>query len=148
LIEHFLQIIILPPRLGHVMIGEDLSAGRCEKAGTKNIEVYFRTISGKAQEWVVVFVGRWLATARYPSVVQSQSGSVLAEGGHNMDEADARLIGLDNRLRNLALGLKLLKAANVTEDYAVSQANPDANSPWWKSGYVRRKDGVIHRAAG
>ena len=22
------------------------------------------------------------------------------------------------------------------------------NSPWWKSGYVRRKDGVIHRAAG
>ena len=22
------------------------------------------------------------------------------------------------------------------------------NSPWWKSGYVRRKDDVIHRAAG
>jgi hypothetical protein len=22
------------------------------------------------------------------------------------------------------------------------------NSPWWKSGYVRQKDGVIHRAAG
>ena len=58
-----------------------------------------------------MFVGRRLATARHPSVVQSQSGSVLAEGKHNMDEADARLVGLDNRLRNLALGLELLEAA-------------------------------------
>ena len=49
--------------------------------------------------------------ARHPSVVQFQSGSVVTKGEHNMDEADARLIRLDNRLRNLALGLKLLKAA-------------------------------------
>jgi len=75
LIEQFFQIIILPPRLGHVMIGEDLSAGGGEKSGTKNIQVYFRTTSGKAQEWIVVFVGRWLAAARYPSVVQSHPGS-------------------------------------------------------------------------
>src|SRR2546425_8661983 len=78
---------------------------------TKNIQVYFRTAPGKAQERVVVFVGRWLATARHRSVVQSQSRSVFAEREHNMDKADARLIGLDNRLRNLALGLELLKAA-------------------------------------
>ncbi len=93
------------------MIGEDLSAGGGEKPSTKNIQMYFRTIPGKAQEWVVVFVGGWLAAARQPSVVQSQSGGMLAEGKHNMDEADARLVGLDNRLRSLALGLELLKAA-------------------------------------
>src|SRR5438876_6115515 len=97
-------------RLGHVVIGEDLSAGGGEKPSPKNIQVYFRTTSGKAQEWVVVFVGRWLATARYRRVVQSQSGGVFAEGKHNMDEADARLVGLDNRLRTLALGLELLQA--------------------------------------
>src|SRR5437016_11284131 len=50
-------------------------------------------------------------TARHRGVVQSQSRSVFAEGKHNMDEADARLVGLDNRLRNLALGLELLNAA-------------------------------------
>src|ERR1700691_3797133 len=91
------------------MIGEDLSAGGGEKSSTKNIQVYFRTISSKAHEWVVVFVGYWLATARHPRIVQCRSGSVVAKTEHNMDEADARLIGLDNRLRNLALGLKLLK---------------------------------------
>ena len=35
--------------------------------------------------------------------------------------------------------------------YAASDRQPSVfylNSPWWKSGYVRRKDGVIHRAAG
>src|SRR5258708_29312201 len=111
LIEHFLQIVILPPGLGHVMIGEDLSAGGGEKPRTKNIQVYFRTKSRKAQERVAVFVGGWLATARHPSVVQSQSGSVFAESKHNVDEADARLVGLDNGLRNLAFGLELLKAA-------------------------------------
>ena len=93
------------------MIGEDLSAVGGEKPGAKNIQAYFRTIPGKAQEWVVVFVGRRLATACQPGVVQSQSGGVVAEGNHNMDEADARLVGLDNRLRNLALGLQLLEAA-------------------------------------
>ena len=94
LIEHFLQIIILPPRLGHVMIGEDLSAGGGEKSCAKHIQVYFRTSPGEAQERIIVFVGCRLATARHPGIVQSQSGGVVAEGKHNMDEADARLIGL------------------------------------------------------
>ena len=94
-----------------MVIGKDLSACGSEKPSAKNIQVYFRTSPGEAQERVVVFVGRWLATACHSSVVQSQSSSVFAEGKHNMDEADARLVGLDNRLRNLALGLELLKAA-------------------------------------
>src|SRR5207244_8361381 len=123
LIEHLLQIIILPPRLGHVMIGEDLSAGRGEKPSTKNIQVYFRTAPGKTQEWVVVFVDGWLATARHSGVVQSQSRSVFAEGKHNMDEADTRLIRLDDRLRNLALGLKLLKAAVYSGKLTLQSGN-------------------------
>jgi hypothetical protein len=43
--------------------------------------------------------------------VQSHSGGVVADAKHNMDEADARPIVLDNRLRKTALGLELLKAA-------------------------------------
>src|SRR6266852_1716280 len=93
------------------MVGEDLSAGRGEKPSSKDIQVYFRTIPGKTQEGVVVFVGGWLATARDPGVAQFQSGCMLTEGKHNMNEADARLIGLDNRLRHLTLGLELLQAA-------------------------------------
>ena len=94
-----------------MMIGEDSSRVGDEKPGAKNVQVYFGTISGKAHEWVVVFVGGRLAAAGHPGIAQSQSSSVLAEGEHNMDEAGARLIGLDNRLRNLALVLELLKAA-------------------------------------
>src|SRR5580692_9225212 len=93
------------------MVGEDLSGSRGQKPSSKNIQVYFGTIPGKAQERVIMFVDRWLATARHFGVMQSQSVRVVAEGKHNMDEADARLIGLDNRLRNSALGLKLLEAA-------------------------------------
>src|SRR5580692_6733164 len=93
------------------MVGEDLSGSRGQKPSSKNIQVYFGTIPGKAQERVIMFVDRWLATARHFGVMQSQSVRVVAEGKHNMDEADARLIGLDNRLRHLALGLKLLEAA-------------------------------------
>ena len=50
LIDQFLQIIILPPRLSHVMIGENSSSVGDEKAGAENIQVYFRTISGEAHE--------------------------------------------------------------------------------------------------
>src|SRR6201988_2747060 len=93
------------------MIGEDLPAGGSQESSTKNVEVYFRPGSGKAQEGVVVLVGCGLACGRHLSVVQFQSGNVVAEGEHNMDEADARLIRPDNRLRNLALGLEFLQAA-------------------------------------
>src|ERR1700721_78400 len=93
------------------MVGEDLSGSRGQKPSSKNIQVYFGTIPGNAQERVIMFVDRWLATARHFGVMQSQSGRVVAEGKHNMDEADARLIGLDNRLCHLALGLKFLEAA-------------------------------------
>src|SRR5271156_938059 len=92
------------------MVREDLPAGGGEKPSAENIQLYFWTVPGEAHERVVVFVGRWLTTARQSRVVQSQSGSMLAEGEHNMDEADARLVGLDNRLRNCALGLELLQA--------------------------------------
>ena len=70
-----------------------------------------RTISGEGYERVVVFVGHRLAAAGHTRIAQSRAGSVVAEGQHNMDEADALLIGLDNRLRNLTFGLKLLKPA-------------------------------------
>jgi hypothetical protein len=58
-----------------------------------------------------VLVRRWLAIARQPNIVQSQSRSVLPKGKHNVDEANAWFVGPDNRLRHLALGLELLKAA-------------------------------------
>src|SRR5208282_3679499 len=86
------------------------SAGRSEKPGAKNVEVHFRTATGKAQERVVVFVGCGLAVERHPSVVQSQSGDVVTEGDHNMDKTDARLVRLDDGLRDLALGLEFLQA--------------------------------------
>ena len=70
LIEHFLQVVVLPPGLGDVMIGEDLSASRGEKPSAESIQVYFWATSGQAQQWVAVFVGCWLATACHPSVVQ------------------------------------------------------------------------------
>src|SRR6266851_635173 len=98
LIEHFLQIIILPPRLRHVMIGENLPVGGGEKPSTKSIQVYFRTTPGQAQERVLMFVSLRLAIARNLGIVQSQSGCVLSEGKHNVDKADARLIRFDNRL--------------------------------------------------
>ena len=109
LIEHFLQIIVLPPRFGQVMIGENLSSSGGEKSRTKSIQVYFRSAPSEAQERVVMFISLRYATAGYLSLVQAQSGSVRLDGKHNVDKADAGLVRLDDRLRHLALGLELLK---------------------------------------
>jgi hypothetical protein len=40
------------------------------------------------------------------------------------------------------------KSPNSPIDLVFFAGKTEPNSPWWKSGYVRRKDGVIHRAAG
>src|ERR1700744_2585189 len=88
LIEHLLQIIVLPPWLCYVVIGENLSAGGGKKPCAKNIQVHLGTIPRNTHEWVVVFIGCRLTAARHLRVVQSQSGCVIAEGKHNMDKAD------------------------------------------------------------
>src|SRR5260370_22998953 len=60
---------------------------------------------------MVELVGRRLAGARDRRVVQFQPGSVIAECQHNMDETDARLISVDNRMCNVPHVFELLKAA-------------------------------------
>src|SRR5258707_10280615 len=110
LIEHFLQVVVLPPRLGHMMIGEDLSTSGGEKSRPKRIQVHFRSAPNEAQERVAMFVSLRFATAGHLSVVQFQSGSAFSEGKHNVDKANTGLVRLDDRLRDLALGLELLKA--------------------------------------
>src|SRR6266852_5282798 len=91
------------------MISQDLSGGGREKSGTKSIQVHFRAAPSEAQDRVVMFVSLPGATAGHLNVVQSQASGVLSEGEHNVDKADAGLVRLDDRLRHLALGLKLLK---------------------------------------
>jgi len=102
---------MLPPRLRNMMIGENLSVMGCEKPRPENINVHFRARSSEAQQWVVVSVGCRLAITRHPGVVQSQSGRMIGKRKYNVDEADARFIGLDNRLRHLAFTLEFFRAA-------------------------------------
>ena len=78
------------------MIGENSSGD--EKAGSENVEVYLRATPGKAHERVVVLIGCGLAAARHSGKAQSRSCSVLPEGEHDMDKADAGLVTLDNFL--------------------------------------------------
>src|SRR5260370_35617811 len=99
LVEHFLQILILPPGLGHMMIGENLSVGGGEEACAKSIQAYFRFVAGEAHEWVVVFVSGWRASAGTLGLLQSQPSAGVAESQHHMDVTDAWFLGLDNRLR-------------------------------------------------
>jgi len=73
--------------------------------------VYFWTIPGKAHERIVVFVGLRFTGARHPSIAESQSCCVVAESKHNVDEADAGFISLDNSLSELTVGLNLQEAA-------------------------------------
>ena len=105
LIEHFLQIVILPPGLGYVMIGENSSGVRDEKPRAENVQVHFGATPGEADERVVVLVGGRLSAACYSCVAQSRAGSVLAKSEHDMDEANTGLIGLDDSLGKLAFGL-------------------------------------------
>src|SRR5262249_6238122 len=107
----FLQIVILPPGLGYMMVGENLAAGGNEKPGAKKSHVHFRTAPGKAHQRAVVLISGRLATARQSGVTQSGSAGAVPESKHDTDEADARLIGPDNRLRHLALSLEFLNAA-------------------------------------
>src|SRR5260370_25469117 len=60
---------------------------------------------------MVELVGRRLAGARDRRVVEFQRGSVIAECEQNMDETDARLISVDNRMCNFPHVFELLNAA-------------------------------------
>src|SRR5215469_2663804 len=91
------------------MIGEDLSLVRDEKSRAKNIEVYFRTSTVDAEERVVMLVSHRFARAGNADVVQFQSRRTITEANHNMNEANAGLVGLDNRLSDFAFSLEPLQ---------------------------------------
>jgi hypothetical protein len=80
LIEHLLQFVVLPPRLGHVMVGENLSIIGSQKPGAKNIKMYLGTDPCKAHQGIVGLVGLRLAGACDRRVVQFQPGIVLGKG--------------------------------------------------------------------
>ncbi len=92
------------------MIGENSSGVRDEKPRAENVQVHFGASPGKADERIVVLVRGRLTATCYPYVAQSRSGGVLAKSEHDMDEADAGLIRLDNSLGKLAFGLDLREA--------------------------------------
>ena len=58
-----------------------------------------------------MFIGRRRPVGRQPNEVHSQSTARVAEGDENMDQTDARLVGLDDRLCKSDLRLELLQAA-------------------------------------
>jgi hypothetical protein len=80
------------------------------------------------------------------------TASVLAQSnssriGDDYARAALRVIIYTNQSGITAQRISiLLDEADVEASTPAEEAS--LNSPWWKSGYVRRKDGVIHRAAG
>jgi hypothetical protein len=94
-----------------MMVGEDLSVFRCKESSAKNINVHLWSNPRKAHQGVVGLVGSRLARAGERRILQVQPGIVIAEGDYYMDETDARLISVDNRMCNAALAFEFLKAA-------------------------------------
>src|SRR5580704_1755061 len=93
-----------------MMIGEDLPLVGDKKSGAENIEVYFRTGAGHTQERVIMLVCYRFACACYSRIVQLQSCCAITKANDNVNEAHARLIGLDNRLRDFAFSINSLQA--------------------------------------
>src|ERR1700743_3227286 len=96
LIKHLLQFIILPPRFSYMMIGENLTFFGDEKAGSKNVHMYFRPGSGNADKRIIEFVRHWLSSASKACIVQHQCRGVVAEAKHYVNQADARFIVLND----------------------------------------------------
>src|SRR5215471_12343270 len=63
LLRHLLQIVVVPPRLGDMMIGEDLSFVGDEKSGPENINVYFRTVARYSNKRIPMVVSHRFAGA-------------------------------------------------------------------------------------
>src|ERR1700749_2202138 len=101
LIKHLLQLIILPPRFSYMMIGENLTFFGDKKAGSKNVQMHFRPASSKADKRIVLVVSLWLSIACKPRIVQLQSHVVVAEANHDVNQADARFIVLNNGMCEL-----------------------------------------------
>ena len=93
------------------MIGENLTARGDEKAGAEYVEMHLRSGAGEAEHGTVALVSKRIAGRGETGVVERQSTIVIAKGKHHMDEADARLIGLNNVLREAAAALELLYAS-------------------------------------
>src|ERR1700751_147001 len=110
-IEHLLQSFVVPPGLGYVMVGEDLSVIGCQESCAKNIEVYLWSVFCKAHQGVVGPVGHRLTGWGERRVMQFLAGLVIVECQHNMDKTDARFISVDNRLCEVPLALELPQTA-------------------------------------
>jgi hypothetical protein len=68
-----LQFVVLPSRLGYVMVSEDLSVIGCEKSTAKNINVCLWSGPCKAHQAVVELVSSRLAAAGKRRVMQFQA---------------------------------------------------------------------------
>src|SRR5262249_39721888 len=94
----------------HMMVCEDLSVGRDQKAGAEDVEMDLGPGAGEAEDGIVALVGERIACGSHTGVVKRESTVVVAEGKHHMDEANAGLVRLDDVLREAATSFELLYA--------------------------------------
>src|SRR6202041_1375286 len=73
------NLLVLPPRFGHVTIGDDAPIWSRDKSGAENIHLHFRPGAVERQDRVPLTVLQRVAILIQPAVTQPFSGGLIAE---------------------------------------------------------------------
>src|SRR5467141_3046948 len=104
------KLVILPPGLRHVVIGEN-AAFADDKSGAEEISANFGCAAFQGINRVAITVVEWLAIRIDPAVTQRAAGSPVDEGAGYMKEAHAWRIRTDYFFRGLRLGFHAFEPA-------------------------------------
>src|SRR5467141_3391147 len=104
------KLVILPPGLRHVVIGEN-AAFADDESGAKEISANFGRAAFQGINRVAITVVEWIAIRIDPAVTQRAAGSPVDEGAGYMKEAHAWRIRTDYLFRGLRLGFHAFEPA-------------------------------------
>jgi len=96
------QLIIFPPRLGDVTIGDDAPVCAGEEAGAEDVYLHFGTAAAGGEERIAVAILQRIAFGIEAGVAERLAALLFAEGDRNMEQANAAEIQRNQILNGVA----------------------------------------------
>src|SRR5580704_11987771 len=101
------EIVVVPPRLKHMMIGQDVPGGIHQETGAENVGTYGAAISFGSNHGVSTAIDQRVAIGVKPGEPELRAALLFVEANYRVDEAHAVGIIAHDLLCDTGLAFKL-----------------------------------------
>src|ERR1700722_2221764 len=101
------EIVGVPPRLKHMMIGQDVPGGIYQETSAENVGAHGTAISFGSNHGVATAIDQRVAISVKPGEPELRAALLFVKANHRVDEAHAVGIIPHNLLRDAGLAFKL-----------------------------------------